>query len=63
MSNTTTSHKQYVDYIISSVEARCPHKTEDEIRSYVIGFLASYIASKITQDPYVYKEFKRVVNR
>ena len=58
-----SNHKQLVDYIISAVEARNPYKTKEEIRTYVIGFLAYYIASKIEQDPFVLKEFKRVVNR
>ena len=56
-------HQQLVDWIIKTVESRCARTTQEEQRVYAIGFLASYIASKIEQDPYVLKELTRVLNR
>lgn len=60
---SSKQHQDLVNYIIAQVESRCARTSAEEQRVYAIGFLASYIASKIEQDPFVLKEFKRLINR
>lgn len=56
-----SEHKDYTRGILALLEQLGPDN-EQLHHIYSIGFLASYIASKCEQDPYVYKEFVRLVN-
>jgi hypothetical protein len=53
------SHKDYTQAIINQVAELNPHYNQDGRIGYVYaaGYLASYLASLMQEDPYVYKRF------
>ena len=57
-------HKQYTDAVIASLRSINPHNAEEGRVGYVYasGFLASYLASLMVEDPYIYKRFKRHID-
>jgi hypothetical protein len=58
---TTLKHKEYTDYIINSVRVINPHSAAEGRIAYVYasGFLASYLANILSEDPIALKEFER----
>ena len=57
----TIKHKQYTSYILESVSRVNPH-TGDQGRIgyvYASGFLASYLANILAEDPIAMREFER----
>lgn len=58
---TTIKHKEYTDYIINSVRVINPHSAAEGRIAYVYasGFLASYLANILSEDPIAFKEFER----
>jgi hypothetical protein len=59
--NPPSTHKDYTDYIIGSVQAINPHSNQEGRVGYVYaaGFLASYLASLMQEDPWAYKRFQQ----
>ena len=60
MRQTIDQHR-YTQAIINAIAEINPHYNTDGRIGYVYaaGFLASYLASLMERDPYVYKEFIR----
>jgi len=59
MRKSNPEHKQYCDAIIASIHAINPHDSQEGRVAYVYasGFLASYLASLMVEDPWAYKKF------
>lgn len=59
------THKVYTDLIIRSVQEINPHTNKEGRVGYVYagGFLASYLASLMLEDPYIYKRFRRHIEQ
>ena len=57
----TRKHKEYTTYIIESVRTVNPHSSEEGRIGYVwsSGFLASYLANILAEDPIALKQFER----
>jgi deoxyxylulose-5-phosphate synthase len=53
-------HQAYTNWIINQVGTINPYTTNDNRMGYIYaaGFLASYLASLMQEDPYTYKRFK-----
>ena len=58
-------HKDYVDYIIRSIQTINPHSSNEGRIGYVYaaGFLASYLASLLEEDPIAFHQFKRHIEQ
>jgi hypothetical protein len=61
----TQKHKDYTDYIIRSIQSINPHNDSEGRTGYVYaaGFLASYLASLIEEDPAAFNQFKRHIEQ
>ena len=62
---TTIKHRQYTDYIIDSVRSVNPYKSSEGRIGYVYasGFLASYLANILEEDPIMFREFKKHIEK
>ena len=65
MSKKPPTHKEYTDLIIDSLRAINPHTSEQGRIGYVYasGYLASYLASLMKEDPYIYLRFRKHIER
>ena len=58
------THEEYCNAIIAHLREVNPHTATEGRIGYVYasGFLASYMASLMMEDPYIYKRFQRHIN-
>jgi len=56
----TPEQKQFTEAILAELKAANPYTQSDGRTGYIwaAGFLAAYLASLATEDPYIYKRFR-----
>lgn len=65
----TLKHKEYTDFILSAVRSINPHKFNPNNKAdrlatiYAYGFLASYLANILAEDPILFKQFKQHIQQ
>ena len=57
-----TTHQDYYTYILDSLRTVNPYSETATNHTYSLGYLAAHLASLMERDPYVYREFKTVID-
>ncbi len=58
---TTLKHREFTNYIIESIRVINAHTAQEGRIAYVYasGFLASYLANILSEDPIAFKQFQQ----
>lgn len=54
-----SKHDDYTNWVLAQVRNINPYTNKEQGHIYAYGFLASYLATVLEQDPLAFKQFKR----